>query len=225
MLKLIGTVENDGVKTETYMMDYYKVKAVYHNSTRDFTIESKLFSRFDRRYLPEIVYDSGKFGKEEAFRISTISHGLLGEQELEKVMSGYEIALVTVRELNGKFITGGKTMKLYDWMSSNLDDDDMVTVVDKDYDMEAYFCTFGPDSEPDDFDLAMEKLSMVLDVVDVKRDAVTVNLGELIERNYERVKWLFQGANVADIAESMTSILAGYCSGKWLSKFADALAA
>lgn len=112
-------------------------------------------------------------------------------------------------------------MKLIDVINI-LDDGDEITVWDKDYDTEIYFCK---DDNPDEWTKAINKIASELDVVKVGERAVVVNLGDLISKRLSILNKadLFIQCDIDSIMDDIESIFAGNVSENWMIKFADAL--
>ena len=110
-------------------------------------------------------------------------------------------------------------MKLYNLLPKNGDE---VTVVDKDYDMEAYFY-YVSGKEADRWDKAMMKLAKVLDAKFLGNGHVEVNLSDLVESHIDKLKGLFIHCEIDAIMEGMDLILSGYVSEHWMEEFATIL--
>ena len=111
-------------------------------------------------------------------------------------------------------------MTLYEYIQTH--DEEEVTVFDADYDMETYFFK---DVSDDEWDKNMTELAKLLEVVEEHESGVSVNLNALIEKldRAGKIDELFTVSDIDDIMYSMTDILAGYASEKWLARFVQAL--
>ena len=114
-------------------------------------------------------------------------------------------------------------MKLYDYIKTNTEDGDEVTVWDTAYDMETYF--YHMDAPGDTWDRSMEKLQKLLAVKEVCGKGVVVDLWGLIEYNHEALieEGLFHSGDVGRIMGNMEGIFAGHVSEEWLERFASVL--
>lgn len=114
-------------------------------------------------------------------------------------------------------------MTLYDFMSQHKDIDEL-TVWDKDYDIEVYFYPSDLDMK-DDTGKAEIIIAKHLNIVEMHKDGVTVNLSEIIERNLNNGTFenLFIHNNTDSIMADIENIFAGYVSEKWLLDFAESL--
>lgn len=112
-------------------------------------------------------------------------------------------------------------MKLYDYLKT-LEEGTELTVWDTDYDIESYFYNDEPD---DDWQTSMLELAKLLDVIEVKKRGVIVNLSEVIEKKLNELKEvdLFLKCTTNKIMGSMEGILAGGVSEEWFKKFVDVL--
>lgn len=112
-------------------------------------------------------------------------------------------------------------MKLYDYLKT-LEEGTELTVWDTDYDIESYFYNDEPD---DDWQTSMLELAKLLDVIEVKKRGVIVNLSEVIEKKLNELKEanLFRRCTVDSIMNDMENILSGYVSERWLKDFIDVL--
>lgn len=111
-------------------------------------------------------------------------------------------------------------MKLYELIK--MSDGNEITVFDKDYDMETYFYKRDSDSK---WDIEMEKLSKLLEVTNVSKNGVTVDLSTLIESRLQELKKtkLFIRCNIDSIMMDIDNILSGNVSEDWLERFVDTL--
>lgn len=114
-------------------------------------------------------------------------------------------------------------MKLYDYLKT-LEEGTELTVWDTDYDIESYFYNDEPE-EDDDWQTSMLELAKLLDVTEIKKRGVIVNLSEVIEKKTNELKEadLFRKCTTDSIMNSMEGILAGYVSEEWFKKFVDVL--
>ena len=112
-------------------------------------------------------------------------------------------------------------MKLYDYLTT-LEDGTELTVWDVDYDMESYFYNDEPD---DDWQTSMLELAKLLDVTEINKYGVTVNLSEVIKNKLNELKEadLFIRCTTNSIMYDMQNILSGYVSEEWFKKFVDVL--
>lgn len=113
-------------------------------------------------------------------------------------------------------------MKLYDYLIT-LEEGTELTVWDEDYDIESYFYN---DEDPEDkWQTAMLNLAKKLDVVEIHKHGVEVNLLEVIQRNIDRLKEtdLFKRCTANAIMSDMHSILSGYVSEEWMEEFVETL--
>lgn len=115
-------------------------------------------------------------------------------------------------------------MKLYDYLIT-LEEGTELTVWDTDYDIESYFYNDEPEDEDDDWQTSMLELAKLLDVIEVKKRGVIVNLSEVIEKKLNELKEvdLFLKCTTNKIMGSMEGILAGGVSEEWFKKFVDVL--
>ena len=115
----------------------------------------------------------------------------------------------------------GKRMKLYDYLVT-LEEGTELTVWDEDYDIESYFYNDEPD---DDWQTSMLELAKLLDVTEVKKRGVIINLSEVIGKKINELKEanLFRRRTVDSIMNDMENILSGYASEEWFKKFVDVL--
>lgn len=112
-------------------------------------------------------------------------------------------------------------MKLYDYLSLMSEGNELV-VWDKDYDIEIYFYSDKPDLN-DSWEKSMWKLAEILDVVQINKNGVIVNLAKVIERNLDKLSELFEPCDIEDIIGDIPNIFAGNVSKDWMEKFADVL--
>ena len=112
-------------------------------------------------------------------------------------------------------------MKLYDYLVT-LEEGTELTVWDEDYDIESYFYNDEPD---DDWQTSMLELAKLLDVTEVKKRGVIINLSEVIGKKINELKEanLFRRRTVDSIMNDMENILSGYASEEWFKKFVDVL--
>ncbi len=110
-------------------------------------------------------------------------------------------------------------MKLYEYLQKSNDWEN--TVFDKDYDLEVYF--YKQDDSKDRWDVAMLNLAKLLEVTNVSKYGVTVNLSDLIESKIDKLDKLFKVNEIDAIMYDMDNILAGNVSEKWLEKFVEEL--
>ena len=112
-------------------------------------------------------------------------------------------------------------MKLYDYLKT-LEEGTELTVWDTDYDIESYFYNDEPD---DDWQTSMLELAKLLDVIEVKKRGVVVNISEVIEKKLNELKEadLFRRCTVDSIMNDMENILSGYVSEEWFKEFVDVL--
>ena len=112
-------------------------------------------------------------------------------------------------------------MKLYDYLKT-LEEGTELTVWDTDYDIESYFYNDEPD---DDWQTSMLELAKLLDVIEVKKRGVVVNISEVIEKKLNELKEanLFRRCTVDLIMNDIENILAGHVSDEWFKKFVDVL--
>ena len=113
-----------------------------------------------------------------------------------------------------------KKMTLYEVCTKNKSEID-TTVWDKDYDIEVYF----PNEANDKWDEAMLKIAKKLEVVEITKNGVTVNLSEVIEANIDNGVFdkLFINNDIDSIMDDIMNIFAGGVSEEWIIKFADSL--
>ena len=112
-------------------------------------------------------------------------------------------------------------MKLYDYLTT-LEEGTELTVWDKEYDIESYFYN---DEADDDWQTSMLELAKLLDVIEVKKYGIVVNLSEVIEKKLNELKEadLFIKCNIDSIMNDMQNILSGYVSEEWFKEFVDVL--
>ena len=112
-------------------------------------------------------------------------------------------------------------MKLYDYLTT-LEEGTELTVWDKDYDIESYFYN---DEADDDWQTSMLDLAKLLEVIEIKKRGVIVNISEVIENKINELKEadLFLRCTTNKIMGSMEGILAGCVSEEWFKKFVDVL--
>ena len=115
-------------------------------------------------------------------------------------------------------------MTLYDYIKKSTDWE--ITVYDHFYDTEVYF--YKPDdyNNLDLWDKSMVELSKLLNVISVNNNGVVVNISEVIEDNFDKLKKknIFQiWVTVDDIMEDMNSIISGNVSENWMSNFVNVL--
>ena len=113
-------------------------------------------------------------------------------------------------------------MKLYDFLQMVKEDEEL-TVVDEEYDMETYF--YNNNYSDGQWNNALIDLSKKLEVFSVSDGTVSVDLSNVIEKNLKALKKadLFIYCNIEAIMESMESILAGNVGEDWLVKFVNCL--
>lgn len=112
-------------------------------------------------------------------------------------------------------------MKLYDYLTT-LEEGTELTVWDVDYDMESYFYN---DEPYDDWQTSKLELAKLLDVIEIAKYGVVVNLSEVIENKLNELKEadLFIRCTTNSIMDDMQNILSGYVSEKWFKDFVDVL--
>lgn len=113
-------------------------------------------------------------------------------------------------------------MTLYQYLKET-EEGTEVAIWDIDYDIESYFYN---DEDPEDrWQTAMLELAKKLDVIEIHKNSVEVNLSELIEKNIENLKEadLFIRCTTNSIMDDMQNILSGYISEEWFKKFVDVL--
>ena len=112
-------------------------------------------------------------------------------------------------------------MKLYDYLTT-LEEGTELTVWDVDYEMESYFYN---DEADDDWQTSMLELAKLLDVIEIAKYGVTINLSEVIENKLNELKEadLFIRCTTNSIMDDMQNILSGYVSEEWFKKFVDVL--
>ena len=112
-------------------------------------------------------------------------------------------------------------MKLYDYLTT-LEEGTELTVWDVDYEMESYFYN---DEADDDWQTSMLELAKLLDVIEIAKYGVTINLSEVIENKLNELKEadLFIRCTTNSIMDDMQNILSGYVSEKWFKDFVDVL--
>lgn len=108
-------------------------------------------------------------------------------------------------------------MMLYDVLPKNGDE---ITVWDKTYDMETYFCYTN---NGDAWDNAMMDLAKLLNVVEERPNGVVVDFTGLIEPKTGDLSDLFIDNDIDAIMDGLDLILAGNVSEKWLIKFVEIL--
>lgn len=113
-------------------------------------------------------------------------------------------------------------MTLYEYLKST-EEETEVTVWDEVYDMESYF--YNDEDLEDKWQTAMLNLAKKLEVVEVHKNGVEINLSELIQRNIDKLKEesLFRKCTVNAIMNDITAILSGYVSEEWMEKFVNTL--
>lgn len=114
-------------------------------------------------------------------------------------------------------------MKLYDYLKT-LEEGTELTVWDTDYNIESYFYNDEPD-EDNDWQASMLELAKLLDVTEVKKRGVIINLSEVIGKKINELKEanLFRRCTVDSIMNDMENILSGDVSEEWFKKFVDVL--
>lgn len=113
-------------------------------------------------------------------------------------------------------------MTLYQYLKET-EEGTEVAIWDIDYDIESYFYN---DEDPEDrWQTAMLELAKKLDVIEIHKNSVEVNLSELIEKNIENLKEadLFKRCTIDAIMNDIMAILSGYVDEEWLEKFVDTL--
>ena len=112
-------------------------------------------------------------------------------------------------------------MKLYEYLDL-MPERDKLTVYDKDYFVEAYFCGGKPS---DKWGALMGDLAKQLTILRIHRTGVTVNLSEIIEKHMDKLEatGLFTTYDIDSIMENIESILAGNVSDDWMEQFIAAL--
>lgn len=112
------------------------------------------------------------------------------------------------------------------------EEDEEITVFDKEYDLEIYFYGKGDSDktqELKEWQKAYDKIAECLDVVEELTDrdcpTVVVNLSEVLEKSLksDAMDDLFISKNIDVVMSEMDLILAGNVSEKWLADFAKAL--
>lgn len=113
-------------------------------------------------------------------------------------------------------------MTLYEYLKSTKEGTE-VTIWDNDYDIESYF--YNDEDTEDKWQTVMLNLAKKLNVTDVHKRGVEVNLSELIERNINKIKELdlFYICETDWIMYSIESILSGNVSEEWMETFVNAL--
>lgn len=101
------------------------------------------------------------------------------------------------------------------------EENEEITVFDKDYDVETYFYN----SKRDEWDKAMFAIAKKLDVISISNRGVTVNLSDVIEKNIKNFDGLFIHNDVDAIMEDIEAIFSGCVSEEWLTEFANKLKA
>lgn len=112
-------------------------------------------------------------------------------------------------------------MKLYEYLDL-MPEGEELTVWDKDYDLEIYFCGGKPD---DKWDKAMYDLSKLLTVEEIRNNGVIVNLSEIIENKLSDLRKadLFIRCDIDSIMDDIDNILSGNVSEDWMEQFVNVL--
>lgn len=122
-------------------------------------------------------------------------------------------------------------MNLLEYMKQ-CEEDEEITVFDKDYDIELYFYGKGDNDEvreAEEWEKAYDKIAECLEVVEELTDrdspTVAVNLLEVIERSLKSgaMDDLFIFKNIDAVMGEMDLIFAGNVSEEWFVNFADAI--
>ena len=99
-----------------------------------------------------------------------------------------------------------------------------ITVFDKNYDVETYF--YNDIVKPkDSWDESMKKLAGLLEVTQISKNGITVNLSDLIESKLEAQKKanLWINCDIDSIMYDIDNVLAGNVSEDWMQEFVEAL--
>lgn len=112
-------------------------------------------------------------------------------------------------------------MKLYEYLDL-MPEGEELTVWDKDYDVEIYFCGGKPDYK---WDKAMYDLSKLLTVEEIRNNGVIVNLSEIIENKLSDLRKadLFIRCDIDSIMDDIDNILSGNFSEDWMEQFVNVL--
>ena len=115
-------------------------------------------------------------------------------------------------------------MKLYDYLKT-LEEGTELTIWDEEYDIGSYFYNDEPDEADDDWQTSMLELAKLLDVIEVKKRGVIINLSDVIEKKLDKLKEadLFKRCTADSIMNDMENILSGYVSEEWFKEFVDVL--
>lgn len=117
-------------------------------------------------------------------------------------------------------------MKLYYFLELTSEE---ITVFDKDYDTEFYFNGFKGFNVPENhmcaWDIALLNLAKYLEVTNISRKGVEVNLSDLISVHMEKLKSadLFISYDMEDIMADMDRIMSGGVSEEWFTEFTECL--
>ena len=110
-------------------------------------------------------------------------------------------------------------MTLYEYIEQTSDWE--ITVWDEAYDMECYF--YNEHKSKDRWDKALNELSKLLEVKDIKNNGVIVNLSEVVEKHLDKFDNLFINNDIDSIMFDIDNIISGYVSEEWMEKFVEAL--
>lgn len=103
-LQLVKTTDGKKYLTKLYEGDFYNLRVMFHKEF-DY-INASINPNKDTEYLPSIYIQNDARDNNFEISIQTASYGAMKEDDIQKVIKGYQIALKYVAEI--KSILGVK---------------------------------------------------------------------------------------------------------------------